>query len=273
MENFDAKKFAINLKWKMGVLQILNVLPFLALTLSTLWMDEMGLGRILLALVLFFTFRTIIILVYNKKLYALLHDDLAPGRLLDVLREGKIYSRNGGIELHAYLAAGLWQRVADICAQKLNDPQYRLKKHVYMGFLADMYFNLADDAHLREVCDAYDAYVAASKPDAIMQQMNEPMAYYRNYLDGAYESPTAMPRPSAILSMRWFASVQDTWTKRGCCLSALSRMRRSWRWPLCRRNTCARYGRVASLHLANASLPAVRMACRPFRKLTACCAV
>ena len=187
MENFDAKKFAINLKWKMGVLQILNALPFLALTLSTLWMDEMGLGRILLALVLFFTFRTIIILVYNKKLYALLHDDLAPGRLLDVMREGKIYSRNGVIELHAYLAAGQWQRVADICAQKLNDPQYRLKKHIYMGFLADMYFNLADDAHLREVCDAYDAYVAASKPDAIMQQMNEPMAYYRNYLDGAYE--------------------------------------------------------------------------------------
>ena len=187
MENFDAKKFAINLKWKMGVLQILNALPFLALTLSTLWMDEMGLGRILLALVLFFTFRTIIILVYNKKLYALLHDDLAPGRLLDVLREGKIYSRNGVIELHAYLAAGQWQRVADICAQKLNDPQYRLKKHVYMGFLADMYFNLADDAHLREVCDAFDAYVAASKPDAIMQQMKEPMAYYRNYLDGAYE--------------------------------------------------------------------------------------
>jgi hypothetical protein len=106
---------------------------------------------------------------------------------LDVLREGKIYSRNGVIELHAYLAAGQWQRVADICAQKLNDPQYRLKKHIYMGFLADMYFNLADDAHLREVCDAYDAYVAASKPDAIMQQMNEPMAYYRNYLDGAYE--------------------------------------------------------------------------------------
>lgn len=187
MENFDAKKFAKQLKFKAGFWQIFAAVACVGLMLTTLLSDEIGLGRVILAIVIYFIIRTVIILDYNRRLYALLHEGLSPTRLLEVMREGRIYSRSGVLELHAALAAGQWQRVADICAQKLNDPQYRLKKHVYMGFLADMYFNLADDAHLREVCDAFDAYVAASKPDAILQRMKEPMAYYRDYLDGAYE--------------------------------------------------------------------------------------
>ncbi len=187
MEHFDAKKFAKDLKWRTGVWLILIAVACVGLMLTTFWSDGVGLGRVVLASVLYFILRTVIVLRYNQRLYALLHDELAPTRLLDVLREGKIYSRSGVIELHAHLAAGQWQRVADICAQMLNDPKYSLKKHVYMGFLADMYFALADDVRLREVCDAFDAYVAVRKPDAILQQMRDPMAYYRDFLNGDYD--------------------------------------------------------------------------------------
>jgi hypothetical protein len=67
--------------------------------------------------------------------------------------------------LTAYLAAGRWQQVADICAQKLNDPTLAAEKCNYMAYLADMYFSLGDDARLREIVDAYDAYAAAIKPN------------------------------------------------------------------------------------------------------------
>ena len=187
MENFDAKKFALTLKCKTSLAQIAAGVLCIGMMASVYFTEEIALGRVIVALLLYYLLNTVIVLRANAKLQSLLYQDLAPEQLLDVLREGKIYSRSGLVELQGCLAAGQWQRVADICAQKLNDPKYRLKKHHYMGFLADMYFNLADDVRLREVCDAFDAYAAVSKRDAVMQRMRDPMAYYRDYLNGAYE--------------------------------------------------------------------------------------
>ena len=188
MENFDAKKFAVTLKWKISVGTVLACALCVALIMSSVLSDDIGLGRVILALVLYSAARWAIVMHANKKLLALLVDDIAPERMLAVLQEGKIYSRSGVLELQARLAMGHWQQVADICAQMLNDPKMQKKKHLYMAFLADMYFYLADDVQLRAVVDAFDAYASVSKSDAILKKMEEPMAYYRNYVNGDYES-------------------------------------------------------------------------------------
>lgn len=187
MENFDAKKFATTLKRKVRVGILIITLLCVAVTVSTLFADGPHPWRIIIALVLFFALRQAILVWYAKKLYALIDDDLAPDRLLDVIREGKFYSHSAILELTAYLTAGCWQQVADICAQKLNDPTLATQKCNYMAYLADMYFSLGDDARLREIVDAYDAYAAASKPNAAIKRLKDSMVYYRNYVDGSYE--------------------------------------------------------------------------------------
>lgn len=186
MENFDAKKFALMLKRKVGAGMLIIALLCVTVTFSTLFTDDIHLWWSIIALVLFFVLRRTILVWYAKKLYALINDDLAPDRLLDVIREGKFYSRNAILELTAYLAAGRWQQVADICAQKLNDPTLAAEKCNYMAYLADMYFSLGDDTRLREIVDAYDAYAAAIKPNTAIKRWKDSMVYYRNYLDGAY---------------------------------------------------------------------------------------
>ena len=157
MENFDAKKFATTLKRKVRVGILIITLLCVAVTVSTLFADGPHPWRIIIALVLFFALRQAILVWYAKKLYALIDDDLAPERLLDVIREGKFYSHSAILELTAYLTAGCWQQVADICAQKLNDPTLATQKCNYMAYLADMYFSLGDDARLREIVDAFRA--------------------------------------------------------------------------------------------------------------------
>ena len=187
MENFDAKKIARKLRWGTAAAQIAVGLCCIAIMVSTFFAKEVAPGRVIVALLLYYLLNTVIVLRANKRLHSALYQDLMPQRLLDILREGKIFSRNGTVELHAKTAAGDWQGVADICAQKLRDPAYRTKKHVYMAFLADLYFNLADEEQLRTICDAFDAYAAVSKADIIMRNMREPMACYRDYLNGEYE--------------------------------------------------------------------------------------
>ena len=134
MENFDAKKFALVLKWKICVWTVLACVLSVALIMSSVFSDEIGLGRVILALVLYSLTRLAIVMHANKKLLSLLMDDLAPECMLAVLREGKIYSQSGVLELQAKLAMGHWQDVADICAQMLNDPKMQKKKLEKQGF-------------------------------------------------------------------------------------------------------------------------------------------
>ena len=52
MENFDAKKFAVTLKWKISVGTVLACALCVALIMSSVLSDDIGLGRVILALAL-----------------------------------------------------------------------------------------------------------------------------------------------------------------------------------------------------------------------------
>lgn len=131
------------------------------------------------------------VLFFSQFITKPLYSDLDAPLYQAIVKEGKLYVPSAILQLQGEYYAGNYQNVISGCNQKLSDPKIAAKyKYNYLGFLANVYFDLGDIEKLTEVIAKFNQSVASESPKTakrILKRMPR-ISFYTNYLNGDFDA-------------------------------------------------------------------------------------
>ncbi len=143
-------------------------------------------------LVLFYVFRILKVLYYNKYINALINRDGNAALYREVIIDGCLYGDTYIEYITALYFTGEYEAVVSIATAKLGEKRYQRFWYLYLNHLARTYFCLGDVQKLRAVCDAFDARLATERAAVVKRlekmELTATMRDYRDFADGNFEA-------------------------------------------------------------------------------------
>ena len=104
-------------------------------------------------------------LLFKVNILSILHRDLDPALFLEVMRRGKLHRPDAMWQIYGEYFHGSYRNAVAVCKMMLSDPKCsKNSKYSYMGYLANVYFDLGDRDALRDICEKFNSALAAEKP-------------------------------------------------------------------------------------------------------------
>ena len=91
-------------------------------------------------------------LLFKVNILSILHRDLDPALFLEVMRRGKLHRPDAMWQIYGEYFHGSYRNAVAVCKMMLSDPKCsKNSKYSYMGYLANVYFDLGDRDALRDI--------------------------------------------------------------------------------------------------------------------------
>ena len=127
----------------------------------------------------------------KKYITGTLYKDFNAPLFYEILKQGKIFTREANWQITAEYAVGNYENVILTCEKKLQEPKLAKKhKYFYLVNLAMCYFDRGDDEALTEVCSRFRREIEKESPRRKKKLKHYILSIelYESYLSGDFDA-------------------------------------------------------------------------------------